>query len=211
MSNPAFYWTPTDETANETASFPRPPHKFAGFRLTDRATQISAGGKAVSTIYDTWDEFELELRAFGPESQPAFFAALTSWWSHASQGGEFAFALDADKSTDTTLSSAASQGDTTVSVNSTASVSVGDWLLIEDPSNYGKYERRKVSAISGADIGLTVGVSYGFAAASVVRHADYLPACIVPTGNRDSAPFAERTGARGANLWDMRVTIRTVR
>jgi len=51
MSNPAFYWTPTDETANETASFPRPLYRFSGFRVTDKATAVGKGGVAVSVLF----------------------------------------------------------------------------------------------------------------------------------------------------------------
>lgn len=211
MSNPAFYWTPADESANETASFPRPLYRFTGFRVTDKATAISKGGVSVSTIYDTWDEYDLELRAFGPDTSASFYSLLTSWWSHASRGGEFAFAVDGDDVADTTLSAAATQGDTTVSVNSTASMAADDWLVFEDANDYAKHERRKISSISGAVVTLADALSYGFSAASTVRHAEYFPKCIVSPQQQGGTPLTERTGGNGANLWDLSVTIRTVR
>jgi len=119
--------------------------------------------------------------------------------------------LDADDTANTTLSAAASQGDTTVSVNSTASMTVNDWLLFEDADDYAKHERRKISGISGAVVTLTSALSWGFASASVVRHAEYLPQCIVSPSQQGGSPIVERVGGKGANLWDMNVTIRTVR
>lgn len=208
MSNPTITWLPSGESTTQSLTFPRMVSMYQGGRSVDGATSVSLGGVAVSVIHDVYDDFQIELKGFGPTNDPTFFAQLWSWWSHASRGGEFAFALDGANTLDTTTSAASTQGDTTLSVASTSSLAVSDWVTLEDVDDPTKTERRQVSAISGADVGLTPTISYSFGSGSLMRHAEYLPACVTAGKRR---PFQERDAGRGGRLWDLQLGLRTVR
>lgn len=208
MSNPTLSWLPEGESTTQTATFPRQVSMYHGGRDVDAKTTVSLGGKAVSVVHDVHDSFQIELKGFGPANDATFFAQLWSWWAHASRGGEFAFAIDGADTLNTTTSSGNTQGDTTVSVATTSTLAVGDWVTLEDVTDPTKTERRKVSAISGASVGLTPTISYSFGSGSTMRHAEYLPACVVIEKKQ---PFRERDAGRGGRLWDMRLRIRTVR
>lgn len=207
MANPAIKWTPYGGT-EETLSFPRQVQLFAGDRNTDADMSVSRGGASVAVFHDVWSEYDVELPALNIGSQPAFFASLTSWWSHASAGGQFKFLLDSSKSLSTTLSSVTTQGATTISVNSTSSVAAGDWVLIEDIGSVDRWERRKVSSVGASTIVLTSAVTRAFTSGSTVRHAEYFPICVV---SQNKAPYKERPGGQGAYMWDIKFRFRTVR
>jgi hypothetical protein len=208
-TGPKITYTPTDESSSETVNFPHMPFRFQGYPRTTGVTRVSIGGAASSVVYDAYTEYRLEVRSFSPNTDAQFFADISSWWSHAAQGGEFAFALDKDNELDTTISSAAAQGDTTLSVNSTTTLATGDWILLEDADNPEKFDIRNVTAISGSTVTVNSALTYGFASGSTFRHYEYLPACVVT--DPGTPPLQEREGGRGNRRYDMLVTFRSVR
>ena len=208
MSAPRLAWTPSGESTQVTLDFPHGLTRFQGLRDVDRALNVSIGGKVAAVVYDAFELYLVELRAVSRENDSTVFAKLTSWWAHAGRGGEFAFAMDATKTYDTTLSAAASQGDTSVSVTSTTGVSAGDWIVIEDADDPTKWERRKVSSVGTGSLTLTDAVTWSFANGSTIRHAEYFPKCVVLDAK---TPFTEREGGQGVHIWDLRFRMRAVR
>jgi len=208
MSTPRLIWTPDGETSQETLDFPHGLTRFQGLRNVQRGTSVSIGGVSSSVVYDAWEEFLVELRAVSRENSADVFAKLTSWWAHAARGGEFAFTTDSTKTGSTTLSSAASQGDTALSVADASAFSSGDWILVEDDTDPTKWERRKVSATATGSLTVSPAVTWSFASGSTVRHAEYLPKCICL---ETKTPFVEREGGQGVHIWDLRFRLRLVR
>jgi hypothetical protein len=208
MGSPAFKWTPKGEASVQTLTFPWGLQMLQGLRDADVVRSVSKGGVAVSVVWDTFAYYDLEFRGFGPVNQAAFFAGLTSWWSHAGAGGIFQFLMDGTKTADTTTSATMTQGATTFSVNSTATMATGDWIHIEDVTDQSKWERRSITNISGSTLTVNTGVTYGFGRGATVRHVENLVRCIAID---KEAPFVEREAGRGPNLWDLRLKFRTVR
>lgn len=208
MANPTITWTAKGESTASTLTLPRQLSLLQGYSATDGEVVVSRGGVACSVVHDAHEQYEMSLPAFGPELNPEFFADLTSWWASASQGVTWALALDGSKSANTTTTVASSASAVTLSVTSTASLATSDWLFVEDATDPTKRERRQVSSVSGANVILTRALSFGFAAGSTLRHAEYWPKCLALS--RDP-PFAERAAGQGSRLWDLRLLFRTVR
>ena len=208
MSDPRITWTPDGESSSVTLDFPHGLTRLQGLRNVQRGLAVSASGVATSVVYDAWAEFLVELRAVSRESDPTAFAKLTAWWSHAARGGEFAFAVDSSKMSSTTLSAAASQGDTTVSVASTTGFSAGDWVVFEDDDDPTKWERHRISSVGTGTLTIGAGLAWSYASGSPVRHAEYWPKCVCL---ETKSPLVEREAGRGAHLWDLRFRFRQVR
>jgi len=211
-------WTPIDHgTGTRTldlgpilAGTRAPLLKFEGFVRGAVSHSISIGGVSVSRTHDTWHQFLVEIESLGPKADPEQFALLTAWWSHALRRGEFAFALDSDKASSTILNGARVATNTVLTLDASTGMTAGDWLFLEALDNAAVFERRKILTVdSGTQVTLTAGLTYDYPDNSVVRHAEFLPACVVL--ETENVPFFERPGGEGDELWDLRFPLRTVR
>jgi hypothetical protein len=180
--------------------------KLSGGTEGQGALHVSRSGVAYRQLWDTFQRFDVELNALRPTSAPDLFEALSAWWSHCLAGGEFAFALDADQAASTTLASSAAQGAVALAVVSGAGIAGGDWVWIEQTP--AKFQKARVRSVASNTVTLYEPLPRGYASGSIVRHAEYWPTCVV----LDAAdPLVERDAERGANVWDLRFSFRTVR
>ncbi len=179
-----------------------------GTRPTARQT-ITVGGKAVTIFSDTHDEFEVELEAISKTDDADVFQKVMAWWTHAQQGVEFAFVLDAAKDGDETLTGAHTAGDTAVTISDTTDFAAGEWVRIISASNPGVISPVEIDSIdTGTTLTLERGIQFNHADGDVFRAVDYFPVCVY-IGNKP--PLTEREAGRGVNLWDLSFKFRSVR
>lgn len=211
MSASEIRWTPRGDSTETSFSFTatRGFSRFQGYVNADRALSVSRGGKSLTLIHDAYGQFEVEARAIAPGNERTLYTGITAWLEHALAGGTFALILDGSKTATTTLSTAATQSDLTLSVASSSGMAADDWLYIEDADDGTKFQRAQISSVATTQsVVLKDGLYRSFAAASTVRHHEYLPSCIML---EKRSPFVERPAGNGAELWDLQMTVRTVR
>lgn len=174
---------------------------------------VSIGGKAYNVTFDSYYRYDV---TFAPLTYPQTsnnveLAQLWAWIAHAQRGGEFAFAVDSTKTWATTLSGAEAQAQTALSITSATGIANGDQVYLEDVNDPTIWEKQEVDSTSAGPL-LNIdspGLNFSYASGSVVRYAEYFPACILDP--IDQQPFIERDGGAGANLWDLAFSFRTVR
>lgn len=183
--------------------------RFAGGPAAIGAQHVSRGGVPYRVVWDTWQEYDVELRAIRPTSKVYFFERLWAWWSFAISGGVFALSLDQDQTGDTVLSSQLAQAGTSLVIPSSAGFGGGDWIYLEAANDVARFCRAQVRTVPDTThLTLINGSPFTFPAGSTVRHAEHFPKCIVTS---TEVPFKERDGDRGAGLWDLAFSIRTTR
>lgn len=173
--------------------------------VTDRATMISVGGKARTIVYDAWHVIDVDTIPVTRSSDVDGWAAAMAFVSHANRGGEFAFAYDSTSAAATTLNGALTQGNTTVTLTSTSGFANDDIVFIEDANDPTKHEVNQINVAATTTI--RNGVLYSYADDSTFRHHEYWPALICT----NEATLRERDAGRGASLFDLSFSARTVR
>ena len=201
-----FRWTPRGEAVNQTMTvnwgeIQRQAPEFVG----ERMQSVSTGGTVVNVIRDAYFLYTLETNPINRANSAGAWQRITSFVAHAQTGGVFEYFYDFNNNLDTTLSSGVSAGATSLTLGSTTNLAVDDFIYIEDVDDPTKWELRKVTSL-GAPITIDQGVSWGFGAGSIVRHAEYFPKCVATR-----ITFEERRAGQGPNVWDFGVTFRTVR
>lgn len=201
MASTIITYTPRNGSVSRTVTLGTAPvlQVFSGGVVTDREQSFSRGRVATSRVGTSWQDFRVRREAISKTSNSTLFQRLSAWANHAQAGGEFAFIWESGKSTETTTSTAASEGDTSLSVNSTA-FSASDWVYIEDNADETINQYAKISTVGAAAINFSVSLDAPFTAGSTVRHLDYYPKCVL-VGN--DPPLIERRAGEGANLWDL--------
>lgn len=186
--------------------------KFVGGDEADRHVSVSVGGKPVTVINDVYWTFAVKIASVpfpvsATDSARADLANLHGWISHTKRGGQFTFAVDSSTYYTTTISANAAAAATSLTVNSTSGMTVGDWIHIEDTDDPTKWEKLVITNISGAVL-TTPGLDWAYTTGSTIRYHEYFPACILAD---DGPILKEREAGQGANLWDLEFVFRTVR
>lgn len=198
-----------DSAVNVDFWAPRGVSRFQGGPSAAGVLNVSRGGLAYKVTWDSWHEYELELRGVRPAARSLFFERMWAWWSHALSGGSFSLAMDSDQATSAIVTNGAAQGATALVVPSTSGFGGGDWVYLEDGIDPSRFTRAQLRVVgSGTTLTLVNGLPFTLAAGSIVRHAEYFPKCVTLS---DVPPFRERDGDRGVGLWDLRLSLRTVR
>lgn len=211
MSASEIRWTPRGDSTETSFSFTttRGFSRLQGYANADRAQSISRGGKSLTLIHDSYGQFEVEAQAISPVNQRNLYTGITAWLEHALAGGTFALILDGSKTATTTLSGNATQSDLTLSLTSSSGMAADDWLYIEDTNDGTKFQRVQVDSVPDTvSVVVKDGLFRSFAAGSTVRHHEYFPSCVLL---ESSSPFRERPAGNGSELWDLQMTVRTVR
>ena len=113
MSNPKFVYD------GKTLSFAEALSSMERRKASERDIVFSASGKAGSVFEHALDQIEIELELFDDR---AFYRDLQAWWAWACQGQEYAFALDAADTVDTTLDASAAAGQKVIPLTSTTGI-----------------------------------------------------------------------------------------
>lgn len=183
--------------------------RFSGFGDTDKETVVTRGGRAFSIVHDAFQRYTLRCERLGPKlnlgSHTDQFHRLTAWWAHAKAGGLFGLVLDTDEDEATTLSVAATQGDTTLNVASVSGFAAEEWLWIENANDSSVYERAQIDSVGGTLVIKTGGLEYDYPIGSTVRHAENFPSCLMLSGD-----LREREAGGGPDRWDLEMVFRTV-
>jgi hypothetical protein len=193
--------------ADVTSATP-PFEEFRGEPVRIGATQISHSGQAVSVVHSQVTVYAVKFIPLKlPGTDLDFYARLWQFVAHAKAGGEFSFAVDSAKDSSTTLSAQAAAGATSLSLTSTAGMSVGDVLYIEHLTDKSKWEKNVINAIPGA-VTLEQAVVETYPASSIVRHHEYFPTCVIgdPYGM-----LLEKQAGQGANRYDFAFSFTAVR
>ena len=185
--------------------------RLEGFRVAgDVDRVVSRGGKAKTVVHEEpFFEYECDVPLFNRDNASGgtyWFSILTQFLSHADRGGGSKFLLDSGNTLDTTISTNATQGAASVSVNDTTSLAAGDWILLEDSDDPTKYESQRVASVGASSVTVEDTLAYGFVSGSVCRHLEYFPACIVT----ETPELIEREGGRGIGF-EFSLEFRTVR
>ena len=189
--------------------------RLVGHPVTDNITSVSTGGKAVSVVHDAWFEYQVDFQGLqhptsaSSAAQLAAWKRLRSWISHAFAGGEFKFSVDDTKEYVTTLSGAEADAQTVLAVTDSTGMTAHDFIYIEDATDPTKWENVKITTVDSS-IQITTGaITRDYVTASVVRHKEYFPACVL-IGNKKPI-LTERSAGKGVNIFDLRFKFRTVR
>jgi hypothetical protein len=214
MGYPTISWIPRGASTTQSLSCSAIAHSFSlleGGVSVDRAQAFTKGGKTTAVVHDAWHQYTVEMEGFGPEKSSnyaSWFSWLTSWWSHASAGGTFSFALNSDKAAATTCTGSVAETATSLTAVSTSGFAANDWVFLESATDPTCNCRRRVTSISGGTVSFATTIGQPLPTGSVLRHSEYFPSVVCLD---DDAPFKERRGGKGANLWDLKMKIRTVR
>ncbi len=212
--NPELAWKPLNKVEEVVLDLDTELglERLAPRTQSDERTILTSAGGAFAVATDIWREYDVRIPAIDPDVTPEVWAGLHSFGHHALHGGTFRFTADADRAVDTTLSSAALAGATTLDLPTAAedAIAAGDYLIVHDAADFRITEVVKVAAVA-ADVELSWGLLMAHATASVVRHREHLPLCRLNLPSSRSLSFAERDAGRGVNLWDFRMRFRTLR
>jgi hypothetical protein len=163
--------------------FARP---LSDYRIADvfRGGKNTSDGGITETVRSgTWDRVTIAVETF---ADAAFYRALVAWWSWASRGKQYAFALDRDKTVNTTLVNAEAAGSTVIELTSVTGVAAGYYQIISaDRTNR---EIVQVQSVGGGAATLAAGTKLGYAAGDTFRDVDYWPKCVSAD---DERPFVE--------------------
>lgn len=199
-------WIPFGASTAKTLDFaPWGIQRLSGGHEADREVVHTPAGRAVVQWIDSWDTYELHVDAIH-RIDDANWIVFENLLPFLVAYGEFSFAADSNKDSETTLSAGAAEAASSISVVSTSGFSAGDTIMIEHVTD----ARQIMTAISGPPGGGTMNISpllYSpMPTGSKVRHFQYFPKC-----RAEAASFTERDAGLGANLWDFRVRFRTFR
>jgi hypothetical protein len=189
---------------------------MAGFRETEGETTVSKGGVAVTTVFDSYFRYDVEIQRFGPyigvsgpDDQGLFFSQVSAWLSEAQAGVLFEFIGPDGNSADETLDGAEAQGETTLTVSNNAPFLVEDTIYIQDANDPTQFEMARIESkaapASPGDITLWDGLKANYDAGSIVRSKDYFPKCLLLKHK-----FRERPAGKGNQIWDLVFSFRTV-
>jgi len=154
-----------------------------------RAGMNTADGGVSETVRSgIWDEVEIIVERFGTS---AFYEAFQAFWSHASNGDQFSFALDSARTVNTTLVNAESAGATVIELALTTGIIVNG-LYIMESADLQKREVVQVASISaGVSVTLAAGTKFAYSAADTFRDWKFWPKLVTTD---DASPFIEGPG-----------------
>lgn len=142
--------------------------------MANRDQQRSASG----TI-ETISHYNIIEGYFDAYFTEATYYQLLGWWSWAGQGHPFAFAIDTDKDSNTTLDGSASSGQKVIPLTSTAGFSAGDVCLIRSASRF-NFEVITINSVSaGTSVTATSNLQYEYASGDNFRHLECFPSALI--------------------------------
>ncbi len=166
MGNPQIVWN------GNTLAFPGPLTAYQADLDPDREIDFSAGRVAASILHSLGDKLRVELGNF---ADAQFEADLDAWWSWASQGKQYAFALDSADVVDLTLSGAAAAGQKDIPLANTSSVVVGARYRLREAA--GPEEEIVTIASVTVNVKATAvsNLKFGYVTGDIFRSRDYFP------------------------------------
>ena len=139
--------------------------------VQERNDNYSSSREHEAIVFEEWIEIEVTLEKL----TRAQYNAMVAWWAYARQGGNFSFAMDSDKTGNTTLDDTAAAGQKVIPLTGTADFSAGDYALIKQASG-DDFEIVQIASISsGVSVTVEDNLIYDYAANDIFRHQLYWP------------------------------------
>ena len=139
--------------------------------MAERNDKYSDAHEHEALYFKEWTEIDVSHRKLTLDQYYSFYA----WLSWAQQGEVFAFALDANKTGNTTLDGAAAAGQKVIPLTSTSGFSVDDYCLIKEASG-DDFEVVKIATVNaGVSVETVNNLINGYAADDIFRHVNYWP------------------------------------
>lgn len=166
MANPRIIWN-----ANNL-DFPEPLlSDFVAKPHSSRVLSHSDGNVASVALKSLYWEGRILLDKF---TDAQFEADLHAWFSWAVQGKQYAIARDSADVVNTTLTAAATAGDSALVVVSNAGLVVGNRYLLRNIATR-EEEIVRIFAFGGPNITTYAGIKYSHPIGAILRTIHYLP------------------------------------
>jgi len=138
-------------------------------------------------VFEEWMEIKVAVKNLLRAQYNAFYA----WWAYARQKENFSFAVDENKTANTTLDDAAAAGQKTIPLTTTADFTAGDYALIKQASG----DDFEIVEIASIDAGVSVtaedNLKYSYIFDDIFRHQLYWPDVILKENSLDM-PIQDR-------------------
>jgi hypothetical protein len=142
--------------------------------ITEREQARSSSG----TI-ETISHYSIIEGFFSAYFTEAVYLELLGWWSWASQGFPFSFAIDTGNAANTTLDGAAAGGQKVIPLASTTGFSAGDVCLIRSSTRF-NFEGVTIDSVSaGTSVTTVENIQHDYASGDIFRHLEYLPSVLI--------------------------------
>ena len=164
-----------------TLSLPEQPTRFRHRPRGTRVQHTSQGGQTERLFRFHRDEIQVELTSYVDES---FRNELEAFWSWASRGEEFGFALDNADKIDTTLAAGISKGATSLTVTSATGIVADQFYRLRNASGGENLEIVEVFSVAAPTVNLKVGTKFAYVTADIFRSRYFYPNMIIPENVR---------------------------
>lgn len=196
MADPRIVWNSINLDFPEGLSSYKVGQRFFG------GVNTSQGGITERVRMGCIDVIEIGLEGLQIVTHAAFRRGIDTFWeSWGSQGKQYAFALDRNKTVNTTLSNNEAAAATVIELPSTSGIVAGqDYLIIS--ADLTKRERVTVQSIS-VGVSVTIpspGLLQAFSSGDTFRDPDYFPKVVADDQTR---PFFDQP----FNTWQAKHTM----
>lgn len=142
--------------------------------ITERDQQRSASG-----LIETISHYSIIEGFFDAYFTEAVYEELLGWWSWASQGQAFSFAMDTNEDSETTLDGAAAAGQKVIPVTSTSGFTAGDICLVRSANRF-LFEAITIDSVSaGVSVTAVANLKNSYESGDTFRHLQYFPSALI--------------------------------
>jgi len=153
----------------------------------ERNDNWSSAREHEAIVFEEWTEIKVAVKNLLRAQYNAFYA----WWAYARQGENFTFAVDENKTGNSTLDAAAAAGQKVIPLTTTADFTAGDYALIKQASG----DNFEIVEIASIDAGVSVtaedNLTYSYIFGDIFRHQLYWPDVVLKEDSLDM-PMQDR-------------------
>ena len=183
MANPRLIWN------GNSLDFPGPLTGFSNKPVKERTIARSNGVVHAVNLSASWRRLRIVLANF---QDVAFWDALHAWWSWASEGNQYAFAMDSADVVDKVTSGSAAAGQKDIPIADTSSIVAGRKYLVRQATGHREEVVQVDTVTLNTKVTCLVNLKFSYVTADTFRSRDYLPKLV----NLDNTepPFEEHAG-----------------
>jgi len=182
MANPRITWN------GNSLDFPGPLTGYAADPVRERTIGRSNGVVHAVNLAASWRRLRVMLNNF---QDVAFWDALVAWWAWASEGNQYAFALDSADVVDKTMTGGAAAAQKDIPFTDTSSIVAGRKYLVRQATGH-REEIIQVDTVTlNTKVTCLANLKFTYVTGDIFRSRDYFPKLV----SLDSdPPFEERAG-----------------
>lgn len=181
MGNPTITWDGNTLTLEDLDT-------YEYRRVFDREIVRSESGVSEVSVREAYDEVRLEMTSFDEESTRD---EIVAWWSWAAGGNAYSFALDSDDTVNTTISTDANSGSSSLTVNDTTGIASGSRYLLREADGWTEEVVTVSTTPSGSTVTLSSNTNHTFSSGATLKSVDYFPSV---ESDDDQLPVVENPG-----------------